>query len=145
MRPRGNTGFSLLELLLVVAIILIIATIAIPSFIRARQAANEASALASLRTLATAEAAYSVSNSGMFATVSGLMATGLMDSRYGGQVSGYTFVVATNGTDFTATANPVSLNSGRYGFYVIADNVIRYSTISTMAPAGQSGLSVASN
>ena len=52
-------GFSLIELLIVVAIILIIAAIAIPNLIRSRMAANEASAVATLRTLNTAEVVYS--------------------------------------------------------------------------------------
>jgi type IV pilus assembly protein PilA len=52
-------GFSLIELLIVVAIILIIAAIAIPNLIRSRMAANEASAVASIRTVNTAEVVYS--------------------------------------------------------------------------------------
>jgi len=56
-----NRGFSLIELLIVVAIILIIAAIAIPSLLRARIAANEASAASSVRGIATAEFAYSTS------------------------------------------------------------------------------------
>jgi prepilin-type N-terminal cleavage/methylation domain-containing protein len=53
------SGFSLIELLIVVAIILIIAAIAIPNLLRAKIAANESSAVSSLRTITTAETTYS--------------------------------------------------------------------------------------
>jgi type IV pilus assembly protein PilA len=56
---RANRGFSLIELLVVVAVIMIIAAIAIPNFIKTKMRTNEASAVQSLRNIATAEIVYS--------------------------------------------------------------------------------------
>ena len=69
MRHRKQKGFSLIELLIVVAIILIIAAIAIPNLMRARMSANEASAVGSVRSINTAEISYNAAYSNLgFAT-----------------------------------------------------------------------------
>src|SRR5882672_9101417 len=112
MLVNRNRGFSLLELLIVVAIILIIATIAIPSLLRSRQAAQESSAVAQLRTVNTAEVTYLSSNSGAYGSIPELVTQGLLDSRFSNSVSGYSFTVTASGSDYTASATPTSTNAG---------------------------------
>ncbi len=142
-----SRGFSLLELLIVVAIILIIATIAIPSLLRSRQAAQESSAVAQVRTINTAEVTYLSSNAGSYGSIPQLITQGLLDGRFSGSVSGYTFAVTASGSDYTVTATPSSTNAGRFGYYSVPDAVVRYQTATSTNcnpcfPTGQSGAPV---
>jgi hypothetical protein len=57
-------------------------------------------------------------------------------------MSGYNFNIQSSGADYTATADPASASNGRYGYYSTPDAVIRYSTASSLAPSGQSGMPV---
>ena len=143
---KNSKGFSLLELLIVVAIILIIATIAIPSLLRSRQAANESAAVANLRTINTAEVTYLSSSGGNYGDLPALVAAGLLDDTFIGTATypkaGYIYNITTTGSDYTATADPASTNTGRFGYYSFPDAVVRYSTNPSLAPAGQSGCSV---
>ena len=127
---KKQNGFSLIELLIVVAIILIIATIAIPSLLRSRQAAQESSAVAQIRTINTAEVTYLSSNQGNYGDIPSLITQGLLDTRFAppGIVSGYVYTLTASGSDYSVTAMPTSPNSGRYGYYSLPDAVIRYST-----------------
>lgn len=125
---KTDRGFSLLELLIVVAIILIIATIAIPSLLRSRQAAQESSAVAQIRTINTAEITYLSANQGSFGSIAELITQGLLDSRFAGSVSGYSFTVTASGSDYTASATPTSTNAGRFGYWSTPDAVIRFAT-----------------
>jgi prepilin-type N-terminal cleavage/methylation domain-containing protein len=130
---KNDRGFSLLELLIVVAIILIIATIAIPSLLRSRQAAQESSAVAQIRTINIAEVTYLSSNQGNYGDIASLIAQGLLDTRFAppGIVSGYVYTLTASGADYTVTAMPTSPNSGRYAYFSSPDAVIRYSTSAT--------------
>ena len=138
---KETRGFSLLELVIVVAIILIIATIAVPTLLRSRQTANEASAVSHLRLLNTAQVTFSSSHQGQYGSIPDLIAAALVDSRFGTPLAGYVMVLTMSGNnlDYTATATARGPNDGRFDYYTKPDYVIRYSTDVLRAPVGLTG------
>jgi competence protein ComGC len=122
-------------------IILIMASIAIPSLLRSRQLANESGAIANLKTITTVEVTYS-STKGEYGDLEDLVAAGVLDDSFYGTKSGYTYKVTATGTDYLAEANPISSNTGRYAYFATSDAIIRYSSEPALAPDGEAGLAV---
>jgi type IV pilus assembly protein PilA len=143
---RSNAhGFSLTELLIVVAVILVIAAIAIPNFIRSKERANEASAVSGERTISSAEVVYSttygIGYSTTLAALGGNNVTvdqndaGLIDSVLAsGLKSGYSYTYSVLSTDvngdvlgFSVNADPVLPGqTGDNHYYTDESDIIRF-------------------
>jgi prepilin-type N-terminal cleavage/methylation domain-containing protein len=151
-------GFSLIELLIVVAIIAIIAAIAVPSMLTSRMAANEAGAIQGCRTIGSAEVAYAAVNNQSFADLDVLVAGNFLDTRFdptGNGFNGYIYSnaalggvtpaavdvdIAAGGFHFLGTPTGAD-TTGRYIYGVTSDQVVRYVGLagSATAPKGLVG------
>jgi len=154
-------GFSLIELLIVVAIILVITAIAIPNLLRSKVAANQASAIESLRVIGTSEVTYAATYGSGYSTTlavmgptpSGAVATStaaalIDDLLANGSKSGYTFTYTPTLLDstgryngYTVLANPIIVGTTGQNFYFEDEtHIIR---MNATAPAGSTDSPVA--
>ena len=150
---RQTAGFSLIELLIVVAVILVIAAIAIPNYMQSKMRANESSAVQSLRNISTAEVVYSTTYGVGFSTtmlqLSGTTAVPdqndaeLIDEALaGGTKSGYSITFVPLTTDSTGDVLTYSINadpqvagsSGQKHFYTDQTCAIRVNLNTTAGP-----------
>ncbi len=149
---KKEQGFSLVELLIVVAIICIIAAIAVPSLLTARMAANEASGVEGCRTAGSAEVAYMSVNNQNYTDITGLVSGHYLDQRFtnANGFNGYTYGLASvvglpsgfgtaTPTEFGVMATPGG-GIARYTYAIGVDQVVRYEGFRTPATTDPTGL-----
>ncbi len=133
----GPHGLTLIELMVVVAVLSIIMVLAIPNFTKARQSANEGSAISSLRTITGMNERYRLRFNRYASSMNDLSNVGLIDENLGdGNKAGYTFSYTGATFTFSCTADPETPGtSGTRYFFVDSSGVIRFSTTGTATSA----------
>lgn len=149
--PKSNKGFSLIELLIVVTIVGVISAIAIPNLLSSRRAANEASALSTMRIIASSQATYrATAGGGAYGDLAAMATLNLVDGNVGGATiagpgtpkSGFLFsaenVAGVGVPAFDAKAQPslhqsasILFATGSRSFYVNEAGVMYFNTTDT--------------
>jgi prepilin-type N-terminal cleavage/methylation domain-containing protein len=136
---KNQKGFSVIELLIVVAIISIIAAIVLPTVSQTKRAANESGAIQGLRTIGSAEVAYAALHDQKFGTIDELVRGNYLDARFKNGFNGYQYIsgfvhtTVVGGVGFNFLAVPTN---GRYIYGIDDDQVIRFQGLSVDAPEG---------
>jgi len=137
---RSKKGFTLVEIMIVVAIIVLLAAIAIPNLLRARLSANEATAIAAMRTLSTAAESFRAGQSppaypAVLSCLSNTTPPYIDSVLGGGNKSGYNYTYTGSGTSYTVVAVPLSENvTGVRSFFVDSSGVVRVGTTTAGTP-----------
>lgn len=132
---KCGRGFTLVEIMIVVAIIVLLAAISIPGLLRSRMNANEAAAIASVKTISWATTTYRAGNPAfptdlsVLVNVSPAYVDGVLGS---GTKQGYGFVLSSSADTFNLSASPLEPNvTGVRSFFVDESGVIRASSLGT--------------
>ena len=144
---KKEQGFSLVELLIVVAIIAIIAAIAVPSLLTSRMAANESGGIQGCRTIGSAQVAFASTNNATYTTMAQLVTDGFLDGRFtnANGFNGYSYLAEDFAVFGVPAGTPTAIPAGfghqalpsagyaRFEYAIGVDQVVRYQNF--IAPA----------